>query len=82
MSKTVEDRFKQLKIILEDESCSPNKRQSALKVLLKFPDTHDYAVKKLDEFADNDQIWAIEYSIKDLKKREDSSVMEAGIDLG
>jgi hypothetical protein len=80
--KTLEYRFTQLKNILEDESYAPVKRQSALKVLLKFPNTKEEALAKLVEFADSEQVWAIEYIIKDLKDKESSSVEPGGIGLG
>jgi len=80
--KTLEERFSQLKKILEDESYSPMKRQSALKSLLKFPETKEDALTKLVEFADDEQVWALEYVIKDLKDKEASSVEDGGIGLG
>lgn len=80
--RTLEDRFNQLREILHDDSYSPMKRQSALKVLLKFPETKEEASRALVKFADDGQVWAIEYSIKDLKRQEDSSVSERGIDIG
>ena len=79
MSKTIEDRFNQLREMLHDETCSPSKRQASLKVLLKFPETKDEATAALTQFADEGQVWAIEYEVKELKRREDSSVVAEGI---
>ena len=79
--KTLKERFQQLNNILEDESCSETKRQAALKVLLKFPETREDAIAKLVKFADEEQVWAIEYTIKDLKRREESNVVDGGIEL-
>lgn len=80
--RTLQERYSQLKKIMEDESCSPNKRQQAVKALLKFDDTKEEALAKLEAFADEEQVWAIEYSIRDLKRREKTSSVRGGIDLG
>ena len=79
--KSVSDYLQQLKDIAENGEMSDTRRVQAIKILLKQPETKEFAIEKLESYAEDDVPFAIELLLN-MERKKSTKMGGVGINVG